>query len=271
MKTSQLGRILLAATMVALGIIGIVNGDFALVWQNVPAHLPWGNVFAWICAMIELATGIGLLFERTRMSACRILFAYLVLWVVLLKIPSVVQSPLDADAWGGVGEIGTMAAGAWCLFAMHAGRWETQHLGFAVGFSGIRAARWLLAFTLLMLGAEVIVDAVKAGDHVMQPWLQVLPNPMAWAILSGAGSIAACLGILFGVWPRLALALEAAMVGVIGCAYWGPDLYTGRTATTAFIITWLVAASVLVVAETWRGLPWFSIGWWVSKKGRTRS
>lgn len=27
------------------------------------------------------------------------------------------------------------------------------------------------------------------------------------------------------------------MIGAIGIVYWGPDLYTGRTATTAFIIT----------------------------------
>lgn len=264
--TLQPGRVLFGAAMIALGITGLVNGDFALVWQSVPADLPGRPVLAYICAVIELATGVGLLFERMLTPACRVLFPYFVLWVVLLEIPDVVRSPMDAGAWGGIGEIGTMLAGAWCLFAAHAGRWETRHLRFAVGPSGIRAVRWLLVLTLPMLGAEVIVDAVKAGDHVMQPWLQVLPHPMAWAILSGAGSIAACLGILFGVWPRLAAALEAAMVAVIGCVYWGPDLYTGRTATTAFIITFLVAAGVWVVADTWRGVPWFSIGWPVSKK-----
>ena len=265
--TLQPGRVLFAAAMIALGITGLVNGDFALVWQNVPAHLPGRTMLACVCAMIELAAGVGLLFERTLTAACRILFPYLLLWVVLLEIPDVVRSPLDAGAWGGIGEIGTMLAAAWCLFAIHAGAWETQHIGPVAQSSGIRGARWLLVFTLPMLGAEVIVDAVKAGDHVMQPWLQVLPHPMAWAVLSGAGSIAASLGILFGVWPRLAATLEAAMVAVIGCIYWGPDLYTGRTATTAFIITFLVAAGVWVVADTWRGVPWFSIGRPVSPKG----
>jgi hypothetical protein len=48
-------------------------------------------------------------------------------------------------------------------------------------------------------------------------------------------------------------------VAVIGIAYWGPDLYTGRTATTAFIITFLVAAGVWVVADTYRGVPWFGM------------
>lgn len=265
--TKQPSRLLFAAAMIALGITGLVNGDFALVWQNVPTHLPDRTVLAYICAVIELATGVGLLFERIATLASRILFPYFLLWVVLLEVPDVVRSPLDAGAWGGVGEIGTMLAGAWCLFAADAGRWGTRHPGFVVGPSGIRAARWLLVLTLPMLGAEVIVDAVKAGDHVMQPWLQVLPHPMAWAILSGAGSIAASLGILFGIWPRLAATLEAAMVAVIGIVYWGPDLYTGRTATTACVITFLVAAGVWVVADTWRGMPWFLLAWPGSKRG----
>ena len=251
--TLQPGRVLFAAALLALGITGLVNGDFALGWQNVPAYLPGRTIVAYVCAAIELAAGVGLLFERTLPSSSRILVPYLVLWIVLLKIPDVVRSPLDAGAWGGIGEIGTMLAGAWCLFA--------------AGAPGVRAARWLLVFTLPMLGAEVIVDALKAGDHVMQPWLQVLPHPMAWAVLSGAASIAACLGILFGVWPRLAATLEAVMVGVIGIAYWSPDLYTGRTAKIAFIITFLVAAGVWVVADTYRGVQWFATGHPVWKKG----
>ncbi|HET7930755.1 MAG TPA: hypothetical protein VFL63_05145 [Rhodanobacteraceae bacterium] len=253
--TLQPGRVLFAAAMIALGITGLVNGDFALVWQNVPAHLPGRAVIAYVCAVIELATGAGLLFERMLVPAARVLFPFMVLWVVLLKIPGVVRAPLDVGSWGGIGEIGTMLAGAWCLFAMHAG---ARHPGFAVGASGIRASRWLLVSTLPMLGAEVIVDAVRMGDKIMQPWLQLLPHPMAWACFTGVCSIAAALALLLGVWPRLAATLEAAMVGLIGLLYWAPDLTTGRTATTAFIITILVAAGAWVVADSYRGLRWFA-------------
>jgi uncharacterized membrane protein len=63
--TLQPGRVLFAAAMIALGITGLVNGDFALVWQNVPAHVPARTIIAYVCAVIELAAGLGLLFERT--------------------------------------------------------------------------------------------------------------------------------------------------------------------------------------------------------------
>lgn len=265
----QPGRVLFAAAMIALGITGLVNGDFALVWQHVPAGLPGRTVLAYLCAAIEVAVGLGLLFERTRAPASRVLFPYMLLWVILLEVPKVIRAPLAVESWGSIGEIGTMLAGAWCLFAAHAGTSETRGPGFAAGAAGIRAARWWLVFTLPMLAAGVIVPAVNIGDPMMQPWLQALPHPAAWAILSGAGSIAACLGILFGIWPRLAATLEAVMVAVIGIAYWGPDLYTGRTATTAFIITFLVAAGVWVVADTYRSLPWFAMGHPVWRKGAT--
>lgn len=257
----QSARWFFAAALVALGITGLVNGDFALVWQNVPAHLPGRTLLAWLCAVVEVVLGLGLLPGRTAALASRVLFPYMVLWLVLLQVPAVVTAPLDVNAWGGIGEIGAMTAGAWCLFAAHAGAWTGRRLQFTVGSTGARGATWLAVVALAALGIEVIVDALAAGTHVMQPWLQQLPWPAGWAILTGIGSIAACLALLFGVWPRLAATLEAAMVTLIGLVYWAPDLYTGRTATTAFIITLLVAAGIALVADSYRGCAWFATGW----------
>jgi len=255
--TLQPSRLFFAACMIALGITGLVNGDFALVWQHVPAGVPGRTAIAYVCAVIEIALGIGLLFKRTLTPTCRVLFPYMVLWLLLLEIQNVIHAPLDAGAWGSGGEIAIITAGAWCLFALHA---ETRHFGFATGTSGTRAARWLLIVALPMIGVEVIVDAMKAGDKVMQPWLQGLPDPMAWACLTGIGSIATCLALLFGVWPRFAATVEAAMLALIAITYWGPDLYTGRTATTAFIISFLIAAGVWLVADSYRDRPWFGTG-----------
>lgn len=263
--TLQPSRLLFAAAMIALGITGLVNGDFALVWQNVPAHIPGRTILAYVCAVIELALGIGLLWQRSLAWTCRLLFPYMVLWLVLQETTSVVHAPLDIGSWGGGGETAIMTAGVWCLFATYGG---TRRLGFATGSSGIRGARWLLVIALPMIGAEVIADAVKYGDKVMQPWLQVLPDPGAWACFTGICSFAACLALLFGAWPRLAANLEAAMLALISLAYWGPDLPTGRTATTAFIISFLITAGVWLVADTYRGVPWFETGLPVWKRDR---
>jgi uncharacterized membrane protein YphA (DoxX/SURF4 family) len=181
----------------------------------------------------------------------------MVLWLVLLEIQNVIHSPLDAGAWGSVGEIAIITAGAWYLFATRAG---TRQSGFAATMPGVRASRWLLIVALPMIGVEVILDAIHAGDKIMQPWLQVLPGPMAWACFTGVCSIAACLALLFGVWPRLAATLEAFMLGLIAVAYWAPALHTGRTATTAFTISFLIAAGVWLLADSYRDMPWFGTG-----------
>lgn len=252
--TLQPSRVLFAAAMIGLGITGLVNGDFALVWQHVPAQVPGRIILAYVCAAIEMAFGIGLLWQHTLAWTCRLLLPYVVLWLVLLEVPGVIHAPLDAGAWGSVGEIAIISAGAWCLFAAHA---VTRRSGFAATKSGIRAGRWLLIVALPMIGVEVILDAIQIGDKVMQPWLQVLPDPMAWACFTGICSIAAALALLLGVWPRLAATLEAFMLGLIAVAYWAPALHTGRTATTAFIISFLIAAGVWVVADGYRGVAWF--------------
>lgn len=248
----QASRLFFAAAMIALGITGLVNGDFALVWQNVPAHLPGRTALAYACALIEIATGAGLLFRRTAALASRVLFPFMLIWFVLLVIPPAVRAPLDTNAWGGIGEIGAIVAGAWCLFAVDAGQSMSRQPWFAAGPAGVRIARWLLIVALAGLAAEVIADAMKFGDAVMQPWLHWLPRPAAWAALTGVASAATGLALVFNVVPRLAATMEAAMVALIGLVYWVPVLRTGRTATTAFIITLLVSAGVWLVAESYR-------------------
>jgi uncharacterized membrane protein YphA (DoxX/SURF4 family) len=254
----RLSRVFFAAAMIALGITGFVNGDLALVWQQIPiTDMPGHTVIAYVCALIELSTGIGLLIEPLTTLACRVLFPFMLLWVVLLKIPVLLSAPGQMDSWGGLGEISIITAGSWCLFAAHAGEWEVRHLGFAVGERGFRAARWLLVISLPLIGLVVLV---QGATYTLPAWLAWLPRSVDWVYLSGLGSLAACCGILFGVWPRLAAVMEAAMLAVVTIWFWGPMLHTGRTATTAFLISSLIVGGVWLVSDTYGSLPWLAAG-----------
>jgi hypothetical protein len=115
-RDQQPTRILFATGMIALGILGLAYGDFALQWQPVPAWLPWRGAFAYASAIIMLAGGIGLLFRRTAAISVRILLPYLLLWV-LLKVPAVVMVPEMEATWLGLGEIVVLLAGGWVFFA----------------------------------------------------------------------------------------------------------------------------------------------------------
>lgn len=249
------GHMLFAAVIVALGIRGLVYGDFASVWQRIPIeHLPGRQFFVYACAAVELAAGVGLLFRRTLGLASCALFVFLLLWVVLLKLPAVVAVPEMEATWLGFGEIAMILAGGWILFAWHAGAWARHRLRFLVGANGVRCARLLFALSLPMIGLSHFVY-LKETVAFVPAWL---PWPQGWAWLTGAGSIAACIGIVFALWPRLAVTLEAAMLGVITILVWLPGLVAApsNATWTPLLMSTAIACGAWVMADSYRGVAW---------------
>jgi uncharacterized membrane protein len=253
-------QIIFAVMMIGLGVIGLVYGDFAMGWQRIPIqHLPGRQFFAYASAVIELVIGLGLLMQRTISVSSRILFVFLLLWAVLLKLPAVVTVPQMEATWLGFGEIAVILAGGWVLFAAHAGEWERTHLKFAVGASGIRIARILFALSLPMIGLSHFFYSPQTVALV-PAWL---PDRLAWAYLTGGGNIVAGIAVLFAIFPRLAATTEAAMLGIITLLVWGPGLVTkptDRLQVTAFLISSVIACGAWIVADSYRGMPWFAVG-----------
>ena len=247
---------MLALVMVALGLRGLVFGDFAGTWQRVPiAHLPAHEIFVHLIALIELATGIGILIPRIAKVSAGVLSVFALLWMVLLKCPAIVYAPSMEATWLGAGEIAVILAGAWVVFASLA-KSDGQFLS---GRNGIRNARLLFVLALPTIGLShyFYADITAAFVPAWLPWRH------GWAYLTGAGSLAAAIGLLFALWPRLAAMLEATMLGVITLLVWLPPLLAhahDSDAWSAFLMSSAIAAGAAAVADSYRSIGWTTLG-----------
>jgi uncharacterized membrane protein len=246
-RSQQPALTLFAIGMIGLGILALVYGDFALVWQPVAPWIPGRTLLAYASGLIMLLGGIGLLFRATAAWSIRILFPYLIIWL-LLKVPALAVAPQIEAVWLGFGEIAVLMAGGWVLFASLAGLREDSPLAFATGEKGIRLARMLVAVSLIPIGLSHIVY-VKQTAELVPAWL---PYRVGWAYLTGAGQIACGLGVLFSIFPRIAARAEAGMISLFTLLVWGPAILAApraRLPWTAFFISWAIASAAWVVSQ----------------------
>src|SRR3984893_19458839 len=246
-RSQQPALTLFAVGMIGLGILALVHGDFALVWQPVAPWIPGRTILAYGSGLIMLLGGVGLLLRPTVTWSVRILFPYLIVWL-LLKVPAVLVAPQMEAVWLGFGEIAVLLAGGWVLFATLAELREGSPLTFARGANGIRLARMLFAVSLIPIGLSHLVY-VKQTVELVPAWL---PYRVGWAYLTGAGQIACGLGVLFSILPRVAAWAEAGMISVFTLLVWGPAIVAApktRLPWTAFFISWAIASAAWVVAQ----------------------
>jgi uncharacterized membrane protein len=246
-RSQQPALTLFAVGLIGLGILTLVYGDFAMVWQPVAPWIPGRTVLAYCSGLIMLLGGVGLLFNATVAWSVRILFPYLIVWL-MLKVPALVVAPGLEAVWLGFGEIAVLLCGGWILFARLAALREGSPLAFATGEKSIYFARMLFAVSLLPIGLSHLVYVKQTADLV-PAWL---PYREGWAYLTGAGQIACGLGVLSGILPRLAASTEAGMISLFTLLVWAPAIMaapTTRLPWTAFFISWVITSAAWVVAQ----------------------
>src|SRR5215472_8963293 len=134
MRIASAGHAVFAATMIGVGILGLIKGNFTAVWQPV-YKVPASQVLAYLCALICVACGIGLLLQRTAALSARVLLAYLLLYLLVLRVPGLIHG-FPVDVYWSLSQTLVLLAAAWVLYAWFVGDRDKQRFGFATGENG---------------------------------------------------------------------------------------------------------------------------------------
>lgn len=256
MRMANAGYVVFAATMIGVGFLGLIKRDLTVVWQ-VPGGVPASGVLAYLCAFISVACGIGLLWARKAAPAARVLLAYILLWLLVFGVFSLLQG-LTVDVYWSLCKNGVMLAAAWILYASFAADWDRRNFSFATGDKGLRIARAFYGVAIIPFGLAHF-QYIEHTASMVPGWL---PAHVSWAYLTGAAFIAAGLGVLTGVCARLAAALSALQMGLFLVLVWVPAMATRSLNSFQWgevLVTWVLTAAGWVVADSYRGVPWLAV------------
>jgi uncharacterized membrane protein len=255
MRILGVGHVVFALTMIGVGILGLVQGDFVQIWQPVPKAWPAREALVWLCIVISLACGMGVLWRRIAVLAARVLFFYLLLWMLVFKLRFIFLAPLTEGSYQSNGENAVIVAGAWILYVMLAAEWDRRYLGFFSSETGLRAARVLYGLAMLAFGLSHFFY-LNLTAPLVPAWL---PWHVGWAYFTGGAYLAAGLAIIAGIFAKPAAMLSALQMGLFTFLVWLPLAFAGTITASQwgeFTVSWVLTAAAWIVADSYRDAGW---------------
>jgi uncharacterized membrane protein len=186
------------------------------------------------------------------------LLAVVLTWLLVFRAPTLLRG-LTVDAYWSLSQTGVLLAAAWVLYVWFAADLDRLRFPFSAGDKGLRIARALYGASIIPFGIAHF-QYIEHTASMVPGWL---PAHVAWVYFTGAAFIAAGVGVLIGVWARLATALSALEMALFLVLVWAPAMATRSLNGFEWgevLVTWVLTAAAWVVADSYRGSPWLAGG-----------
>jgi uncharacterized membrane protein YphA (DoxX/SURF4 family) len=229
----------------ALGIVGLVWGDFATVWQPVQATVPHRTLLAYLFAMGLLAGGAAIQWRRTARPGL-VLVALLHMIAASLWLRRVIGYPHLFGTWSGFGEQFALVLAAAIAYVALAPREP------AWGMPAADVCRVMFGLCVAAFGVAHFT-AVDQTAKMVPSWLP--PDQRFWAIATGVAHLLAGIAIVSAMQAVLASRLLTAMLLTFGALVWLPSLLAAprdHMAWAGNAINLAAAGAAWVVAD-WLG------------------
>jgi uncharacterized membrane protein len=256
MRFMKGSRLLFAATLIAIGAFGLIRADLGAIWQPGPKTEPVREMLAYLCAIVSLGCGAGLLVKRTSVPAALLLLAYLLVWTLLFKVPFIIRAPLVEVSYQTNGENAVLIAAAWVLLVSAARGRKTGILKIVAGGPGLSIAYALYGFALLAFGFSHFAYLDLTAPLVPK-WL---PGAVFWAYFTGSIYVLSGGAMLTGIGARIGATVAAVQIALITILVWGPVVLSGPLKPADWqetVVSWALTAGAFVIAASFAGRPWF--------------
>lgn len=230
MPVKSPGRPLFAVSLVLCGAAGLVFRN-VLVYETFPTPSTAHTALSVLTGLLLVGAGAGLV-SRFRTTASRVTLIVLLLWDLVFNAWPLLKSPRNPDSWLEAGMATMIVVAAWLL----------------AGTGRVRMARTIFGLALIPVGlSHFFFWQITLG--LVPPWM---PAPAFWVALVGVAHIAAGLGVLLGILPRLAAMLEGAQLVAFAFLVWLPRVIAKPSVQfdwTEMLGTLLIGAAAWVVAD----------------------
>jgi uncharacterized membrane protein len=236
---------------IALGVAGILWGDFALQWQPVAAWFPGRTILAYLFAAALVLAGACINdlnpargHREVVLGAAALATLYAVV-VVFMHGPLIFQSPTLIAAWSGAAEQIALVAGGLAAYAYFTRSAPWLVARNSTGPDLGKVAVMMMGLCLLVFGVAhfVYLDFTASLVPLWLPGSQKF-----WAAATGVGHLAAGVALLTGVKARLAAFCATAMFGSFSILVHLPLILTDPHAHLSWVMN---AINLALTGAAW--------------------